>query len=241
MGKTILLLIITVAVVGCQFDSPPQLPTQTLTVDDEVRRYQLRVPLDTSRALPLVIAWHGVGDSADSFMQYSQWDQLAVKEGFLLAVPDSGGKMWQILATDDDGEATSRDIKFFDHLVNDVARKVPVDRDRIYVMGMSQGAIFVYALAKQRPDEIAAAVVHSASMPRGMKLDATMPPLFMIAGTEDLVCGAMREDAESLAASGVHCQMTEVPGIGHQWSTRYNNAMWTYLKSFKLSARTQPK
>src|SRR5262245_41619971 len=59
-------------------------------VGDDVRQYRLVVPegLDPSKPVPLVFVYHGRGDSKTFIRRYSGFEDLALKNGFIVAFPE---------------------------------------------------------------------------------------------------------------------------------------------------------
>jgi poly(3-hydroxybutyrate) depolymerase len=69
--------------------APPavDIATHSIIVDDTERSYRIAVPHQRSEPLPVVFAFHGIGDSAESMASYSQLDRVASDHGFLLVYP----------------------------------------------------------------------------------------------------------------------------------------------------------
>ena len=132
------------------------------------RPYQLRVPktYDASKAAPLVIALHGYGkgDDAKSIEKWMQLAPEADKRGFLYATPSGtedkfGYPAWN--ATDaccafDDRKID--DVAYLAAVIDDIARLYTLDTERVYVTGISGGAIMAHRLACDLSDRLAAIV-----------------------------------------------------------------------------------
>jgi polyhydroxybutyrate depolymerase len=131
--------------------------------DGRARRYLVHVPpaVESGRALPLVLSFHGAGGSAEANQRFSEMDPLADREGFLVVYPDgtpSGGLLTWNAGTCCGPKVAGRvdDVGFALALLEDVARRVPLDRRRVYATGMSNGAMMAHRLAAEAPDRIAA-------------------------------------------------------------------------------------
>lgn len=128
---------------------PAGTSTQTIRVGGVEREFLLTVPSGTSRDAPLVIVMHGGLGSAEQAREAYGWDELAAKEGFVVAYPDGLGRAWN--AGDgccgSSGEKGVDDVGFIEQLVAEVSRRVPIDEDRVYATGMSNGAMMSYRLA----------------------------------------------------------------------------------------------
>lgn len=127
------------------------------------RSYIVHVPpaVARGRALPLVLSFHGGGGNAAMHKRFSAMDPLADREGFLVAYPDGTGRgpllTWN--AGTCCGASVVRgidDVGFALAVVEDLARRVPLDRRRVYATGMSNGGMMAHRLGAEAPDRIAA-------------------------------------------------------------------------------------
>lgn len=120
----------------------------------------------STEALPLVILLHGYGANAEIQMAYFGLEPLARERGFLLAVPNGatnglGRQYWN--ATDaccsgGDGQGEPDHVNMLRLLVNDVALSWPVDPERVYLIGHSNGGFMSYRAACDLADTFAALV-----------------------------------------------------------------------------------
>lgn len=176
-----------------------------------------------------MIAYHGVGDTPDSMASYSQLDQLAAKHRFLLVYPDSDGKLWKVPRLDFPDNDKHRDLESFDALLQEMEQQYHIDSERVYVVGMSQGATFVHWLTSQRAEQIAAAVAHSGAPSSETDPSQGRTPILLIAGQADPVHDAMKSAAQQYQAAGIASEFISVPELGHAWSAAHNEAMWDFL------------
>jgi polyhydroxybutyrate depolymerase len=158
--------------------------TMTMTVDGVSRRALVFPPTEASGgAAPVLFAFHGAGDTAANFSQvgfHAAWPGATVvyMDG-LGRGPGSGG----VFQTTD-ASAGNRDLKFFDAVLAELRATRPVDGDRIYATGFSNGAKFVYLLWATR----AAVVAGFAPVAGMLTADTTLQqpkPLLHIGGRED--------------------------------------------------------
>lgn len=162
----------------------------TVLVGGAARTYALQTPSGgTSAARPLLLAFHGTGESGRGMQRTTALDALGSREGFLVAYLDAAVGNWA------EGCACSRadlegvnDTGFVRAVVEDVARRFPVDRARVYAAGFSQGGLFVQRLACDMADLVAA--VASVSAPMSSHLAETCAPsvpvgVLVIQGTLD--------------------------------------------------------
>jgi polyhydroxybutyrate depolymerase len=122
-------------------------------------------------SLPLLLALHGGGGEAAGFRDYAGLDPVADREGFVVVYPYGSGQIPRRLLTWNGGGccgfARNRsidDVGFLIALVDDVARRVIIDKRRVYATGHSNGAIMAYRLAAERAERIAAIVPVAGAM-----------------------------------------------------------------------------
>ncbi len=122
---------------------------QRRTIEADGRRYEYFVHLPGGKdvkkdsALPLVFTVHGRGEPAWLFTTKNGWDTLADETGeFILVSPDSPGNIWFL----------PRDGAVFPAIVHDMAEHFPVDTERIYLTGFSNGGMMVRETAVRYPE-----------------------------------------------------------------------------------------
>ncbi|MDH4044601.1 MAG: hypothetical protein OEW06_09095 [Gemmatimonadota bacterium] len=139
----------------------------TVQLGDTARTYLLHVPdaISTNAAAPLLLAFHGTGESGRAMQRHVGLDSLADARGLLVAYPDAAVGNWA------EGCACSRadllgvnDTGFVRALVAEVAHRHAVDRGRVYAVGFSQGGLFVQRLACQMADLVTAVASVAAPM-----------------------------------------------------------------------------
>ncbi|WP_158265445.1 alpha/beta hydrolase family esterase [Blastopirellula marina] len=215
---------------GCLPLPSVQVSTQSVTVNQTARSYRLVVPDGLPEGRPVVIAWHGFGDTAESMAKYSDLDRLADRHQFLLVYPEVEKGGWRYPLPGAPNTNADADVEFFDALLSDLPRHATIDLEHVYVVGMSQGATFAQWLASQRPRDIAAVVAHSGGAPKELDPAVFQVPIMLIAGTEDLVHDSMQQSA---AKYKTEVEFVSVPGLGHAWDSRQNEAIWEFLSRHK--------
>jgi polyhydroxybutyrate depolymerase len=127
------------------------------------RPTDLKIPpdFDAGRDYPLVVALHGY--SANGFVQaaYFGLTNLVADNEILLLAPDgtldSSGKLfWNAdpACCDFDGKNPD-DVGYIGRLIEDVSAAYPVDKQRVYLVGHSNGGFMAYRMACERADLIA--------------------------------------------------------------------------------------
>ena len=185
---TVILLI-----VGFVFSSSAQqIINASITHDGMERDYIIYVPeiYDGSKAVPLILNFHGFGSSASQQMFYGDFRDIADTEGFLLVHPEGttfiGDQFWNVgfpgLSSNID------DVGFTEALIDELATLYAIDLDRVYATGMSNGGFMSFLLACQLSEKIAAVASVTGSMTQDTFDDcnAQLPtPVLQIHGTED--------------------------------------------------------
>jgi polyhydroxybutyrate depolymerase len=136
-----------------------------LRVGDTIRTFQLFVPrrLTQRGPVPLVLAFHGTGESGAAFRAATGFDRLAARDGFLVAYPDAAVGNW---AEGCDCSRADRlginDTGFVRTLIDSLSGRFPVDPSRVFAVGFSQGGLFAQRLACELAGRIAGVASVSA-------------------------------------------------------------------------------
>ncbi len=159
------------------------------------RTYRLYLPAsyDKSKQYPLVLALHGGGGTGKRMEDLTRngFNALAERERFVVAYPDGADKHWN------DGRGVERwraqrenidDVGFLSHLIDHLVKEFNLDPKRVYVTGVSNGALMAHRLACERPERLAAIAPVIGAMPANIapRCAPTRPvPVLMINGKED--------------------------------------------------------
>jgi polyhydroxybutyrate depolymerase len=128
-------------------------------VDSMMRSYVLHVPptYDGSRPVPLVVDFHGVGESGESERSSSPYPLTLDAEGVVMAFPDGlrgpAGTAWNVgpcCVADVD------DVAFARALVSQVRETACIDASRVYAVGVLTGGGMAHYLACRAADVFAA-------------------------------------------------------------------------------------
>lgn len=164
--------------------------TVELSVDGRDRSY-LFVSPGASTPRPLVLVLHGGIGNANRTMNITGWNDEAERRGWIVAYPNGTGRNERFLtwnAGECCGSAMKEqvdDVAFIRAVIRDVSSRVPVDRERIYVTGMSNGAMLSYKLACEMSDTIAAIAPVAAGMNYAGCRPADPVSVLHIHGTND--------------------------------------------------------
>lgn len=219
-------------------------PTEAVTVDGVERRYRLVVPkrIDRITAVPLVVAFHGAGDTTEQMAEQTELDALASSQGFLLAYPEGRFLSWPPSIPPENPSYIDPDLRFFDVLCEELSGRFNVDRQRVYAVGISQGAAFVELLLAKRSHAIAAAAAHSGWLPRplpteGINADYKTPIMLIVGGGDRQVPPSLVEEAaQCFAREGHPVEYLKIPGVGHRWALEegVNARIWRFLSKHRL-------
>ena len=171
-------------------DTPGDL-TRTLESGGRERVYELHVPgsVNLSAPSPLVILLHGV-PRGGGMRPITGFDAVADVHGFVVAYPRNHGIDWNVgcgdLCTSAERNGVD-DVAFLREMIDDIARDLSIDRDRVYMAGFSQGALMTYHAVCELSGRIAAFASVGGSM-LDVVADGCGPsalPALFIQGTED--------------------------------------------------------
>ncbi len=135
-----------------------------LTYQDYTRSYLVHFPAQRpTKGLPLVIVLHGGGGTPENALRMSEMNPKADKEGFIVVYPAGTSLIGHRLLTWNTwiccGYALKHnvdDVGFIRALLEKLKREYPIDSKRIYVTGISNGAMLTYRLGLELSDQIAA-------------------------------------------------------------------------------------
>lgn len=122
-----------------------------------VRRwYRLHIPDRPAKGpkAPLLLAFHGYGQSAEQLEQVTGLSRAADAAGAIVVYPEAYYGTWDVNG-DAEVELQVRDIDYVRAIIARVTADHVVDRNKVVAVGMSNGAVFVQRLACEAADEIA--------------------------------------------------------------------------------------
>jgi polyhydroxybutyrate depolymerase len=113
------------------------------------RTYIVYRPAVLSGRAPLVVMLHGGFGSASQAEKSYHWDAEADAGHFLVAYPDGLNHAWNTGGgcCGTPGRTNADDVGFITAMVAAISRALPVDANRVYATGISNGGIMAYTLA----------------------------------------------------------------------------------------------
>jgi polyhydroxybutyrate depolymerase len=168
---------------------------QTIQTKDGPRAYLLLKP-ESRGPLPLVILLHGHGGSAKQALTVgplAAWAAISAREGVMVASLDGvkgpdGQKGWNDCRSHAAGNPPTDDVAFVKAVIQRLEREAGADPARVYIMGMSNGAMMTLRLGLQLDPAPAAFCAVCGLMADGGLCDPPAPravPALLIDGTED--------------------------------------------------------
>lgn len=153
---------------------------ETLQSMGEVRSFRLHQPAGSfDRRLPVVLCFHGRTDRAAKIEDWSGFSSIADREGFIAVYPEGLDAKWRIASSE-------VDVTFVADILATLGARFPVDPDRIFATGISNGAQMAWLLACKRPSDFAAFGLVAGSYPHVCG-DGGRAPIIIFHGTLDIV------------------------------------------------------
>jgi polyhydroxybutyrate depolymerase len=123
---------------------------------DRTFRYHLPAAARGSASKPLLIALHGHGSDGRGMAKLTHLDDLADEGGFVVAYPDGYDKQWNdSRGTTVPAQAGVDDVAFISALIDHAGRSFSVDLRRVYVTGMSNGAMMTHRIGCELAAKVA--------------------------------------------------------------------------------------
>lgn len=182
--------------------------------------YLLSLPTDygkTKKRWPLVLFLHGSGESGSDLakVKVHGLPKLAESNGpfpFILVSPQCPGRGW--------------DSTVLNALLDSIIKEYHVDKDRVYLTGLSMGGYGTWSLAAAHPEKFAAiAPICGGGNPADAGKLAKLP-IWVFHGAKDPTVPLKRSEemVEALKAAGGNPKFTVYPDAAHDsWTATYND------------------
>ena len=197
--------------------------------------YLLSLPADygkSRKSWPLVLFLHGSGESGHDLAKVKAHGppKLVETNGpfpFILVSPQSPGRGW--------------DPDVLNALLDSVIKQYRVDKNRVYLTGLSMGGYGTWTLAAAHPEKFAAiAPICGGGNPADAAKLARLP-IWVFHGAQDNTVPLKRSEemVEALKAAGGNPKFTVYPEAGHDsWTATYDNPeFYHWLLAQKRSGR----
>lgn len=157
-----------------------------MAVAGAAREYLLHLPrAEAGKPDALVIVLHGGGGRPAGIAAHTRFNRLADREGFIVAYPAARRGRWQ---DGRPGAERGDDVAFLRALADTLRLRHGIPAARVFVTGISNGAMMSYRLACEAPGAIGGIGAVAGAMPAGLqgKCTGSDPvPTIALHGTED--------------------------------------------------------
>lgn len=236
---SITFLIILSAMVSVAQTTFPEYEAQVYRKGKSVLPYRIMYPknFDKSKKYPLVFFLHGSGErGSDNSKQLAYGASLFASDSIRSEYPAivvfpqcAEGDYWANVKLNQDDKGfrsylfhpeakPTPAMKALLGLVRQLSYKSYVDKNRIYVGGLSMGGIGTYELLYRKPNTFAAAIVIcGGSDPKVVDKYAQKVPLWIFHGEADniVLTEYSREMYNAILGLGGKVKLTTYPGVGH--------------------------
>ncbi len=203
LSRLVVVAAVLVALCGCSPAAPavdgPEAalaspPTNTIQVGDLTRSYTVRAPDGATQPMPLLIMFHGAGGDGSRAETTTGLTELAEIEGFVVAYPNgtaansvAGELAWNAgscCGLPRSGKVD--DVAFVLAMIAELQTAYPINANRIYLAGYSNGGMMSYRLACEHGELFAGIAVVSGALNYSPCEPAVAVPVLIVHGTDDL-------------------------------------------------------
>jgi predicted peptidase len=225
----------------------------------ETFRYRLLKPakIERGKTYPLVVFLHGAGERGvdnrkqllylPAMMASAPWRKRF--PCFLLAPQCRAGKQWVNVPWGDSkstpmSKQPSHQLQMARKILAQTIGDNPVDRDRVYLTGLSMGGYGAWELATRNPTLFAAVAPICGGGDERLAKQLSSIPIWAFHGDKDGAVPVVRSRTmiQALKKSGGQPKYTEYPGAGHNvWTKAYSDPKGVIPWLFKQTRPTSDK
>jgi polyhydroxybutyrate depolymerase len=166
--------------------------TDSIELQGKTRTYYTHLPQNQTNIqnpLPLLLVLHGRYGTGKQIMEHSGFNDLSDKESFIVVYPDGYSRSW----ADGRGKTPAdkeklNDVEFIEQAVKNVSKRFPINTQKIFVTGHSNGGFMTQRLLLEKSNLFkgGASVAAQISLFVLKKLEPKSPvSVAIFAGTED--------------------------------------------------------
>lgn len=225
MRTALALLAVFIAPIAVRGDDKPGSAQQEKSFEKEIKmtvklNYLLFLPegyATSTKSWPLILFLHGAGESGSDLAVVKKHGPPKILETkkdfpFIVVSPQSPGRGWN--------------PDTLSALLDDVESNYRVDKDRIYLTGLSMGGYGTWSLAAAHPERFAAIapICGGGNVRDASKLKAL--PIWVFHGAKDNTVPIARSEemVKALKDVGSEVKFTVYPEAGHDsWTETYDN------------------
>lgn len=175
------------------------------------------------RDWPLIVALHGASGNGREYLW--TWQRLAADHGYLVLAPKSTDITWSILEP-------PVDVASVTAAIDRAAAEYRIDRQRVFLTGLSDGATFSYLLALLAPEYFAgvapiAGELSQIAEPLLRRREGRGVPLLVVHGAHDHIfpIQTVRSTCGLLEHLGYDIRFDELPDWGHAYPYRIHREL----------------
>ncbi|MBP3959063.1 prolyl oligopeptidase family serine peptidase [Gemmata sp. G18] len=222
--------------------------------DGKTLPYRLMKPADpeAGKKYPLVVILHGAGERGVDNKKQLVWfwkdkqpsvltrPEVTAAKAFVIVPQCPEGKRWVEVAWEKGSYKSpeiSEPLKLTLALTDSLLKDLPIDPDRVYIVGMSMGGYGALDAAQRRPELFAACVPICGAGDVSKAKDIAHVPVWAFHGDADTAVpvSGSREIIDALKKAGAEPKYTEYPKVGHNsWSPAFEEKeFWNWIFSQK--------
>ncbi len=124
------------------------------------RSYHVKEPddWDGTSPLPVMLHFHGWQRSGALIVKHRRISGATRRRGVLLLAPNGNRRTWDFWTSD------TADVAFVAAVIEDAAKRWPIDRSKIYISGYSYGAAMAWRYACENGNEVRALLAISGTL-----------------------------------------------------------------------------
>jgi predicted peptidase len=241
--KILLVLLICLILSTLTQAQPPRFSREKYGEAGDTLSYRLLFPdANRLRKYPLVIFLHGSGERGSDNDAQLKWgvmnfatDQNMIAHPAIVIAPQCPeNQTWSSLSSDKDRKVfklnaePSKPMRLLIGLIHQLAEKLPVDTNRIYITGLSMGGYGTFDALERYPHLFAAAVPVCGAGDTSRAASIAHIPMWIYHGAEDPAVSPLQGLAmfEALTNAGAHPGFTQYPEVGHfSWLGAYSDPL----------------
>lgn len=159
-----------------------------IEIEERTRKYRLYIPSSytADKLMPLVFNLHGLTSDAGQQELYTQMNEVAEENGFIVCYPKGLNRAWNVGFNFPASKAD--DVQFISELIDHLALDYAIDLTRVYACGFSNGGYMSHKLACELSDKIVAIASVAGTFVPGEEAycePSRAVPVMQIHGTAD--------------------------------------------------------
>lgn len=162
---------------------------RSLAINGAPRQYTVITPERVTEPLPLLIVYHGGGQTAERARKYTRFDEYAEREKLIVVYPQGLDNNWNDGRSSADlierAASATNDLEFTQQIIAQLVAERLVNPARVFLTGASNGGMMALYAGCNLSGRIAGIAPVVANLPVDWKCTASGLPALFIHGTED--------------------------------------------------------